>query len=123
MIVPIFIYRDRPSKEEMREEAERERRWRRLMEAEEANRERRKREEERREFMRRVEEREKAEKEYYEAKMKNPWDYQFLPEGWSILGQTYIPAINDHGYVYDGNEDLGGYDDWDFRVANGNHII
>lgn len=113
MIVPIFIYRDRKSDKELHEEMERERRWRRLMEAEKEERERRKREEELRELMKRMEERERAEKEYHEAERKNPWDYQFLPEGWSIFGQTYIPVINDHGYVYDGSEDdlTGGYND------------
>ena len=120
MIVPIFIYRDRKSDKELHEEMERERRWRRMMEAEEEKRKRW------------VVERpgviyplgmahmgipepapERAEKEYHEAERKNPWDYQFLPEGWSILGQTYIPVINDYGYVYDGSEDdlTGGYCD------------
>lgn len=113
MIIPIFIYRDRKSDEELHEEWERERRWREMMEAEEEERNRRKREEERRELMRRMEEREKVEKEYREAERKNPWDYQFLPEGWSIFGQTCIPVINDYGYVCNGSEDdlTGGYND------------
>ena len=114
MIVPIFIYRDRKSDKELHEEMERERYWRRLIEAEKEERERHKREEELRELMRRMEEREKAEREYHEAERKNPWDYQFLPEGWSIFGQTYIPVINAYGHVYVGSEDdsTGGYDDW-----------
>ena len=113
MIIPIFIYIHEKSDKELHEEMERERRLRRLMEAEEEEREHRKREEELRELMKRMEEREKAEKEYHEAERNNPWDYQFLPEGWSILGQTYIPVINDYGYVYDvGEDDLtGGYCD------------
>ena len=98
MIVPIFIYRDRKSNKELHEEMERERRWRRLMEAEEEERKHRKREEEFRELMRRVEERERAEKEYREAERKNPWDYQFLPEGWSILGQTHIIPIDENWF-------------------------
>ena len=113
MIVPIFIYLDRKSDKELHEEMERERHYRRLMEAEEEERKRRKREEEFCEEMRRVKERERVEKEYHEAEWKNHWDYQFLPERWSIFGQTYIPVINDYGYVYDGNEDdlTGGYCD------------
>ena len=113
MIVPIFIYRDRKSNKELHEEMERERYWRRLMKAEEEERERRKREEELRELMKRMEEREKVEKEYREAERKNPWDYQFLPERWSIFGQTYIRVINDYGYVYDVDKNNlnGGYND------------
>lgn len=113
MIVPIFIYRERKSDKEFHEEMERERYWRRLMEVEEEKRERRKREEELRELMKRMEEREKVEKEYREAERKNPWDYQFLPEGWSIFGQTYIPVINDYGYIYDVDKNNlnGGYND------------
>ena len=113
MIVPIFIYRDRKSDKELHEEMGRERRWRRLMEAEEEKRERRKRESERCELMRRMEERERAEKEYHEAERKNPWDYQFLPEGWSIIGQTYIPIISEPYYGDDEFENnlTGGYCD------------
>lgn len=102
MIIPIFIYRDRKSDKELHEEMERERRWRRMMESERENREHRKREEELRELMRRMEERKRTEKEYHEAERKNPWDYQFLPEGWSIFGQTYIPIISEF-YYGDGN--------------------
>lgn len=113
MIIPVIIYRERKSDKELHEEMERERYWRKLRQAEEEKRERLKREEELREFMKRMEERERAEKEYHEAERKNPWDYQFLPEGWSIFGQTYIPTINDYGYTYAGYEDdlNGGYND------------
>ena len=106
VIVPIFIYRDKKSDKELQEEMERERYWRKLRQAEEEKRERHKREEELRKAMKRIEEREKVEKEYHEAERKNPWGYQFLPEGWSIFGQTYIPVINDYGYVYDGDKDV-----------------
>ena len=113
MIVPIFIYRDRPSKEELREEAERSRRMRDAIREDEEREKRRRELEEWAKKCREEEERKKAEAEYYEAERKNPWDYQFLPEGWSIFGQTYIPVINDYGYVYDGSDnDLnGGYND------------
>ena len=111
MIVPIFIYRDRKSDKELHEEMERDRRMRDAIREDEERERRRKELEEWTKKGEEAEKRKKLEDEYHEAERKNPWDYQFLPEGWSILGQTYISAINDHGYVYDGNEDLGGYDD------------
>ena len=113
MIVPIIIYRDRKTKEELQEEAARDRRIRNAIREEEEREKRRKSLEEWVKKSKEAEEKKKLEDEYYEAKKKNPWDYQFLPEGWSILGQTYIPVINDYGYVYDGGEyDLnGGYND------------
>ena len=40
-------------------------------------------------------ERKRLEDEYYKARENNPWDYQFMPEGWSIFGQTYITPIDD----------------------------
>lgn len=96
MIVPIFIHVKEKSDKEIREEMARERRWRELMEAEEEAKKRREREalEEKRRKER--EERELAEKKYREALMKDPWDYQFLPEGWDILGQRYFPVITEY---------------------------
>ena len=105
MIVPIFIYRDRPSKEELLEKAERERRMRDAIREDEERERHRKEQELWAKKREEAEKRKKLEDEYHEAERKNPWDYQFLPEGWSILGQTYIPVINDYGYVYDGSED------------------
>lgn len=35
---------------------------------------------------------------YAEAERENPWDYQFMPEGWSIFGQRCIRPINEHGW-------------------------
>ena len=102
-IIPIFIYRDRKSDKEILEEMERDRRWRKIMEAEEEERKRRKREEELREFLRRMDERKKAEEEYREAERKNPWDFQILPEGWSPFGQWYFPIITEgEGLAIDG---------------------
>ena len=95
-IIPIFIYRDRKSDKELREERERDRRWREMMEAEEEERERRKREEELRKFLKEMDERKKAEEEYREAERKNPWDFKILPEGWSPFGQWYFPIITEY---------------------------
>lgn len=113
IFIPIFIYEDRPSKEELRMAAERDRRMREAIREDEERERRRKALELWTKKCEEAEKRKKLEEEYYEAERKNPWDFQFLPEGWSILGQTYIPVINDYGYAYDGSEnDLnGGYND------------
>ena len=95
-IIPIFIYRDRKSDKELREEIARDRRWRELMRAEEERRELREREEKLRKEEEKRKERERVERDYREAVRKNPWDYQFLPEGWSPFGQWYIPIITEH---------------------------
>ena len=118
IFIPIFIYEDRPSKEELRREAERDRRMRDAIRKDEERERRRKALELWTKKCEEAEKRKKLEEEYYEAERKNPWDFQFLPEGWSILGQTYIPVINDYGYAYDGNEDdlEGGYND--LRLLN-----
>lgn len=113
MIVPIFIYRDRPSKEELREEAERDRRMRDAIREDEERERRRKALELWAKKCEEAEKRKKLEDEYYEARRKNPWDYQFLPEGWSIIGQTYIPIISEPYYGDDEYENdlTGGYND------------
>lgn len=88
MIVPIFIYRDRPSKEEIREEALR---HRRMMDAIREDEERERRRKETEKALKMMEERKKAEEAdriYREARDKNPWDYSFLPEGWTIFGSS-----------------------------------
>lgn len=95
-IIPIFIYRNRKSDKELHEEMERERRWRKMKEAEEESRIRREREEALRESMEREARRKKAEEEYREAERKDPWDFQFLPEGWSIFGQRHFPTITEY---------------------------
>ena len=98
MIVPIIIYRDRPTKEELQREAERERRMRDAIREEEEREKRRKALEEWIKKSKEAEKKKKLEDEYYEARKKNPWDYQFLPEGWSILGQTYIAPIDENWF-------------------------
>lgn len=88
MIVPIFIYRDRPSKEEMREESLR---HRRMMDAIREDEERERRRKETEKALKRMEEQKKAEEAnrlYREARDKNPLDYSFLPEGWTIFGSS-----------------------------------
>lgn len=95
-IIPIFIHIHEKSDKEIREEMERERRWQKLMEAEEEERRRRKYEKEMRKILERKEEEKRMEQEYFEASRKNPWDYQFLPEGWDMLGQRYIPVITEY---------------------------
>ena len=49
-----------------------------------------------RESMEREARRKKAEEEYREAERKDPWDFQFLPEGWSIFGQRHFPTITEY---------------------------
>ena len=106
-IIPIFIYRDRKSDKELREEWERDRRWRMMMEAEREAAERKKREEEVRKLLKRIDEEKAAEEAYREAVRKNPWDFQILPEGWSPFGQWYFPIITE----YNEENHAGGYYD------------
>lgn len=95
MIVPIFIHVREKSEKELREEMERDARMRRAIEEDEARERERKRWAEFEKQQKIEAERKRLEKEYDEAREKNPWDFQFLPEGWSILGQTYITPIED----------------------------
>ena len=86
MIVPIFIHVREKSDKELKEEMERDRKWHEAVEAEEA-RERERKERERIRLQNEKEEKlRKLEKEYDEKRIENPWDYSFLPEGWSIFG-------------------------------------
>ena len=95
MIVPIIIHVREKSDKELREEMERDARMRRAIEEDEARERERKRRAEFEKQQKIEAERKRLEKEYDEAREKNPWDFQFLPEGWSILGQTYITPIED----------------------------
>ena len=72
MIVPIFIYRDRKSKEELREEAERNRRMRDAIREEEARERRRKALELWAKKCEEAEKRKKLEDEYYEEPLGLP---------------------------------------------------
>lgn len=95
MIIPIFIYRDRKSNKEIQEEIKRDAAWRKLIEEDKmrekeiAAREKEIAEE------KKARESAKIEMEYYEDRKKNPWDYHFLPEGWSIFGQRYITPLDE----------------------------
>ena len=102
-MIPIFIHIKEKSDKELREEMKQEARWRKIMEEDEA-REARRAEEER---LRAEERRKVAEHKYFEDCCKDPWDYQFVPEGWSLLGQTYIPVIceTDLGFIYSRKDD------------------
>ena len=95
MIVPIFIHVREKSDKELREEMERDARMRKAIEEDEARERERKRQAEFEKQQKIEAERKRQEDEYYKAREKNPWDYQFLPEGWSILGQTDITPIDD----------------------------
>ena len=93
--IPIFIYKDRKSDEEIRKEMERDARMRKAIEEDERRERERKNRAEREKKLKAREEHERKEREYREAREKNPWDFQFMPEGWSILGQTYITPIDE----------------------------
>ena len=96
MIVPIPIFIREKSKEEL----ERDRMWREIRERDERNAElrrlREKREKE--EYIRRKKEESKkiAEIAYREARDNNPWDFQFMPEGWSMLGQGQLKIVKEY---------------------------
>lgn len=97
MILPIsiFIHVREKSEKELREEMERDARMRRAIEEDEARERERKRLAEFEKQQKIEAERKRLNDEYYKAREENPWDFQFLPEGWSILGQTYITPIKD----------------------------
>jgi hypothetical protein len=95
MILPIFIHVREKSEKELREEMERDARMRKAIEKDEARERERKRLAEFEKQQKIKAERKRLEDEYYKAKEENPWDFQFMPEGWSIFGQTYITPIDD----------------------------
>jgi len=94
-IIPIFIYRDKKSDEDIHKEMEWDARMRKAIEEDERRERERKNRAEREKKLKAREEYERKEKEYREAREKNPWDFQFMPEGWSIFGQTYITPIDE----------------------------
>lgn len=98
-VVPIFIPVRQRSDRELQAEMESERRMREAIRKDEEIRERRRREEEERKRVAEEERRKRLDQEYLDARAKNPWDYQFLPEGWSIFGQRSIRVITE---FYDG---------------------
>ena len=94
-IIPIFIYRERKTDEELRAERERDERFRKAVEEDE----RRRRERDARirweKEQKRREEQEMADAQYRVAMKENWLDYQILPEGWSIFGQTNMGIVRE----------------------------
>ena len=92
-IVPIIIYRDRKSGKELQEEMEREAKWRKMIEEDEA----RKRAKEERARQEKIEAKRKMEEAIRERvfmeEQNNPWEFRILPEGWNIFGQYIIGTI------------------------------
>jgi hypothetical protein len=95
MFIPIFIYRDRKSDKEIEEEIKREAAWHKLIEEDEMKKNERDAREKKMAEEKKARESAKIEMEYLEDRKKNPWDYHFLPEGWSIFGQRYITPLDE----------------------------
>lgn len=95
MIIPVFIYRDHPTSEEV----ERKLKWKEIFRKDEERERERKRiaEYEKRQAIldAHTAKMKQFEKEYSEGLKNNWWDYQFLPEGWSIFGQTDVCVIKE----------------------------
>lgn len=92
--IPIFIRVKEKSDKELREEMKWEyRMWKAEQEELARQRERERKEQERKEEERLAEEK-RINDEYYKARKANPWDYRFLPEGWSFFGQCVIVPID-----------------------------
>lgn len=92
--IPIFIHVREKSDKELREEIEREDRWKKILEADRKREEERKRRIEDEKRQKEEDERKRIDSEYEAEKRKNPWDFQFMPEGWSIFGQTFFGPIS-----------------------------
>lgn len=88
--IPIFIHVREKSDKELREEMKRDAEFRRACEEDDRRRKEREEAEKRKKAEEAERKRKAAEDAYYAAKEKNPWDYQFLPEGWTIFGQRYF---------------------------------
>ena len=94
-IIPIFIHVREKSEKELREEMERDERMRKAIEEDEARERERKRRAEFEKQKQKEAERKRIDDEYYAERRKNPWDFQFMPEGWSIFGQTFFGPISE----------------------------
>lgn len=95
MLIPIFIHVREKSDKEIKAERERDERMRKAIEEDERRRRERKQRIEEEKRRKEDERRKRLEDEYYKSREKNPWDYQFMPEGWSIFGQTIFTPITD----------------------------
>lgn len=99
IFLPIYI-REKSDKE-LHEEIEREAKWRKLMEEDEARLRAREREAKERKLAEK-ERKEKEANDAYEAlRRKDEWQTQFLPEGWNIFGQINFGILRE--YFEDGN--------------------
>ena len=99
-IVPIIIYRDRRTTQELRSEAEFDRRIRQRMEEDEAMK-RYREEKARRDKLEAKRKQEMAVlKELDEAEIMNPWEFRILPGGWNLFGQLSTEPI-----PWDGTEE------------------
>ena len=100
MIIPIFIHIKEKSEKELREEMEREARWHKMVEEDEA----RQRAREKKARIDKLEAKRKKEKairaEIDRAEQNNPWEFMILPDGWNMFGQYAISTI-----PWDGLED------------------
>ena len=94
MIVPVFIHIHEKSDKELREEMERDRRFRESVERDERTRRERENAIKREKELKKHLAYEKAEADYRRRRDANPWDFTFLPEGWSIFG-TPLKIISD----------------------------
>jgi len=94
-IVPIFIHVHEKSDKEIREEMAMEARMRQSIREDEAREQHRKWVEEERKYREECERKKRIQEEYEEERRKNPWDFQFLPEGWSPFGQMRIEVIQE----------------------------
>ena len=95
MIIPIFIHVRERSKEEIDADFKRDHeRWRK--EREEEARYRREKEEAKEKKRRdKYEEYCRQSEAYEKERAKDPWQFTFMPEGWSIFGQRSIYPISD----------------------------
>lgn len=100
MILPIFIHIKEKSEKELREEMEREARWCKMIEEDEA-RQRAREEKARLDKLEAKRKKEKAiQTEMKRAEQNNPWEFMVLPDGWNMFGQYVIGTI-----PWDGPED------------------
>jgi hypothetical protein len=93
-IIPIIIYRDRKSGKELQEGMEREAKWRKIIEEDDAK----KRAREERARQEKIEAKRKTEeairKKVFMEEQNNPWEFRVLPGGWNIFGLYVTGTIS-----------------------------
>lgn len=85
-IIPIFIYREKKSDKEIREEIERERKWRKMIEDDERREKERLEQLKREKIEKKIEAERKLREWAFEEECKNPDEWRVLPYGWSPFG-------------------------------------